>query len=158
MPPKSVETLLKETKIYQVINPKLVQAAPDLPLKKAVELMQENKSGYIVVAKGKKVVGIFTETDLVNKVLGRQVNWDNPMSEFMTHNPVVLNPEDSVGQAIDLMGERRFYHIPLVDNQQELVNVISVRTLIRFLAEFYPTEVYNLPPHPNQIMETQEGG
>ncbi len=158
MPPKSVETLLKETKIYQVINPKLVQAPPDISLKKAIEIMQEHKSGYIVVAKEKKVVGIFTETDVVNKILGRHVNWDAPVSQFMTPNPVVLNPEDSVGQAIDLMGERRFYHIPLVDNHQELVNVISVRTLIRFLAEFYPTEVYNLPPRPDQIMETQEGG
>lgn len=158
MPPKSVETLLKETKIYQIINPKLVQAPPDISLKKAIEIMQEHKSGYIVVAKEKKVVGIFTETDLVNKILGRNVNWDAPLSEFMTPDPVALNPEDSVGQAIDLMGERRFYHIPLVDNQRELVNVISVRTLIRFLAEFYPTEVYNLPPRPDQIMETQEGG
>ncbi len=158
MPPKSVETLLKETKIYQVINPRLVQAPPDISLKKAIELMQENKSGYIVVAKGKKVTGILTETDLVNKILGRTVNWASPISEFMTPNPVVLNPEDSVGQVIDLMGERRFYHVPLVNDQQELVNVISVRTLIRFLAEFYPTEVYNLPPRPNQIMETQEGG
>ena len=59
---------------------------------------------------------------------------------------------------IALMGEHRFYHIPLVDDRGELVNVISVRTLIRFLSEFYPTEVYNLPPRPDQVMRTPEGG
>ena len=158
MSQKPVEMLLKETKISQIINPKLVQAPPEISLKKAVELMQENKSGYVVISKNKKVVGIFTETDVVNKILGRNVNWNSPVSDHMTHDPVVLNPEDSVGQAIDLMGDRRFYHIPLVDNSKELVNVISVRTLIRFLAEFYPVEVYNLPPRPDQVMETPEGG
>ncbi len=86
------------------------------------------------------------------------MDWGKSVSEYMTKEPAVLNPNDSVGQAIDLMGERRVYHIPLIDEKGILVNVISARTLIRFLAEFYPTEVYNLPPRPNQIMETQEGG
>ena len=76
----------------------------------------------------------------------------------MTPNPSVLSPEDSVLQAIKLMGENRFYHIPLVDQNHQLTGVISVRTLIRFLAAFYPNEVYNLPPVHDQIMETQEGG
>jgi CBS domain-containing protein len=55
------------------------------------------------------------------------------------------------------MAERGFYHIPLVLNKQ-LTGILSVRTLIRFLAEFYPAEVYNLPPNPHQIMATPEGG
>ena len=158
MATKSVEALLKEKRIFEITNPKLVQAPPEISLKSAIALMQANRSGYIVIAKNKKVVGIFTETDIVQKILERDVDWESPVSAFMTQNPVVLKPTDSVGTAIDLMGERRFYHIPLVDDQQNLVNVISVRTLIRFLAEFYPTEVYNLPPVPDQIMETPEGG
>ena len=155
---KSVDKLLREKKIYQIVNPKLVQASPDISLREAIQLMQKNKSGYIVVAEKKKVVGIFTEVDVARKVLEKNMDWNRPLREFMAPNPVVLNLKDSVGQAIDLMGENRFYHIPLVDDKQELVNVISVRTLIRFLAEFYPTEVYNLPPRHDQIMATPEGG
>lgn len=158
MPTKSVETVLKEKKIYQIVNPKLVQAPPDISLENAVRLMQDHRSGYIVIARNKKAVGIFTETDIVHKVLEMNVDWKRPVDDFMTKDAVCLKMTDSVGQAIDLMGERRFYHIPLLDEKGELVNVLSVRTLIRFLAEFYPTEVYNLPPKPNQIMETQEGG
>ena len=155
---KSVEAVLKAKKIFEITNPKLVQAPPEISVRDAIKLMQENKSGYIVVAKNKKVVGIFTETDVVQKILDRDVDWGKPIGEFMTKDPAVLKPTDLAGAAIDLMGERRFYHIPLVDDKGELVNVLSVRTLIRFLAEFYPQEVYNLPPDPNQIMETQEGG
>ena len=158
MPPKPVDTLLKEKKIGDIINPRLIQAPPDISVKRAVEFMRENLSAYIVVAENKKVVGMFTESDVIWKILEKDVDWKKPIRDFMTKNPVVLTPNDSVGQAIDLMAEHRFYHIPLVNDKKELTGVLSVRTLVRFLAEFYPAEVYNLPPNPHQIMQTPEGG
>lgn len=158
MADKSVDSLLKAKKIKDIINPRLVQASPDISVTQAIQIMQENKSGYIVLAKGKKVIGIVTETDVIRKVLEQNIDWKQPISNFMTKDPAVLTPEDSVASAIDMMGIRRFYHIPLVNEKGELVNVISVRTLIRFLAEFYPNEILNLPPVPNQIMDSAEGG
>ncbi len=154
----SVETLLKEKKIYQVINPKCVTTHPDVSIKQAINVMQENKSGYIVVAEHNQCVGMFTETDVVRKILGKDVSWNAPIRDFMTKNPSVLSPNDPVGKAIELMGDNRFYHVPLVDANGNLSGVLSVRTLIRFLAEFYPTEVFNLPPDPNQVMTQPEGG
>ena len=158
METKPVDVLLKEKKIYQIVNPKLVQVPDDISVKDIIELMQKNKSGYVVLAKNKKVAGLFTETDVVNKILDKDVDWNRPAREFMTSDWATLKMTDPVGQAIDLMSEKRFYHIPLVDDNGNLVNVLSVRTLIRFLSEFYPTEIYNLPPQFNQVMETQEGG
>ncbi len=155
---KPVETLLKEKKIYEIINPKLVQTQPDVSIKRAIAIMQESKSGYIVVAENEKVVGVFTETDVIRKVLNKDVDWNKPIRDFMTKKPSVLSPNDPVGKAMDLMGDNRFYHVPLVDAKGNLVNVLSVRTLIRFLAEFYPNEIFNLPPDPNQVMTSPEGG
>ena len=158
MQTKPVETLLREKKIYQIVNPKLVQAPPDISIEDALKLMQQNKSGYIVIAKNKKVVGIFTENHVVLNILGHDVDYKRPVSDFMNKEPKVLQMSDEVGTAIDLMGQGDFYHIPLLDEKGNLANVLSVRTLIRFLAEFYPTEIYNLPPRANQIMPTAEGG
>ncbi len=155
---KPVEALIKEKKIYQIINPKLVQTHPDVSVKRAIDMMRESKSGYIVVAENGKVVGIFTETDVIRKILNKDVDWNRSISDFMTKNPYVLNPNDPVGKAIDLMGDNRFYHVPLVDANGNLVNVLSVRTLIRFFAEFYPNEVFNLPPDPSRVMTSPEGG
>lgn len=155
---KEVEDLLKEKKIYQILNPRLVQAPPTLTVKDAIKLMQEHRAGYIVIADKKKCVGIFTETDVVRKIVEKDVDWNRPVRDFMTSNPVCLQPDDSVGAAIDAMGSNRFYHIPLVNEKGELVQVISVRTMIRFLAEFYAAEVLNLPPDPNQVMKSAEGG
>ena len=154
----SVDKLLKEKKIAEVINPRLIQAPPSISVKDAVKLMQENQSAYIVVADGKRVVGMFTESDVVRNILGKDVDWGRPIRDFMTPEPVVLRPDDTVGKAIDAMAENNFYHIPLVSEQQKLTGVLSVRTLIRFLAEFYPGEVYNLPPNPHQVAQTAEGG
>lgn len=155
---KEFEELLREKKIYQIINPRLVQAPPSITVRDAIKLMQDHKAGYIVIVEKKKCVGIFTETDVVRKILEQDVDWDKQVREFMTPDPVCLKPDDSVGTAIDVMGSNRFYHIPLVDDKGELVQVISVRTLIRFLAEYYAAEVLNLPPHPNQVMTSPEGG
>jgi CBS domain-containing protein len=76
----------------------------------------------------------------------------------MTKEPVALRLDDTVGRAIDRMVELSFAHIPLVDERQRLVGSLSVRTLIRFLAEFYPAEIYNLPPDIHQVHDTAEGG
>lgn len=155
---KSVDSLLAEKKIFQIVNPRLVQAPSSTTLQNAIKLMQDQRAGYIVIADGGKPVGIFTETDVVRKVMGQDVDWSKPVRDFMTPTPVCLSPQATVGEAIDLMGTKRFYHIPLIDEKGNLVNVISVRTLIRFLAEFYPAEVLNLPPVPNQVMQSPEGG
>ena len=158
MNPKEVEDLLETKKIYQIINPRLVQAPSSTSVRDAIALMQEQRAGYVVITDNQKCVGIFTETDVMRKVLEQNADRNRPVREFMSPNPVCLKLEDSVGKAIEVMGKHRFYHIPLVNEKGELVQVISVRTLIRFLAEFYPAEVLNLPPDPNQVMKTPEGG
>jgi CBS domain-containing protein len=152
------ERKLKDKKISDVINPRLIQAPPDISVKRAVEFMRENQSAYLVLAENSRVVGVFTETDVVQKILNKKVDEHRPIRDFMTPTPVVLRPDDTVGRAVDLMAAEDVYHIPLVNEKQELNGVLSVRTLVRFLSEFYPAEVYNLPPNPHQVLRTQEGG
>jgi len=158
MPPKSTDKQLKEKKISEIVNPRLIQAPPDITVARAVDFMRENESAYIVVADKNKVVGMFTETDVIQKILDTDADWKKPIADFMTKKPLTLKPSDTVADAIDLMAEFGFYHIPLVDDNNDLAGVLSVRTLVRFLSEFYPAEVYNLPPDPGQVMPTAEGG
>ena len=156
--PKSVDQALKSRKLAEVVTAKFLQGGPDMSVQEAIGSMQEFRSGYVVIAEGKKCVGIFTENDVIFKIMGKDIDWDDPVSKYMTPDPAVLHPEDTVAAAIDLMGSRRFYHIPLINEKDELINVLSVRTLIRFLAELYPGEILNLPPRPSQITESREGG
>ena len=68
-----------------------------------------------------------------------------------------LSREATVGDAVRLMNERSFRNIPLV-KKGELVGSISVFDIITYLAECYPKATMNLPPLPEQVMDTVDGG
>jgi CBS domain-containing protein len=155
---KKIEELLREKKISQIINDRVVQAPPTISLKEAIHQMQFYRSGYIILTEDAAVVGVFTETDVVRKILGTDVDLSRPVSDFMTSVVHALSPDASVGEAIDLMAKQGIYHLPLTDEKHGYKGMLSVRTLIRFLAAYYPTEIYNLPPDPQQISHSAEGG
>ncbi|MBF0253628.1 MAG: CBS domain-containing protein [Candidatus Omnitrophica bacterium] len=158
MPDKNIEELLKQKRIAEIVNPRLVRASWDITVAAAIDLMQANRSAYVVLTDGEAIKGIFTEVEVAEKILGSEESRARPVRDFMNAEPVFLSAEDSVGSAIDLMAKKKMYYLPLVASGGRLTGVLSVRTLIRFLAECYPTEVYNLPPDPGHFSDTPEGG
>src|SRR3990167_4848835 len=104
MPAKTIEEILKETKIYQILRPKLVTTPSDVPLKDALALMHREKAGYIVVADAHlKVVGMFTEREVLMKVLRPGVSLSEPVSKYMRTDVHALSKADTVGTALDAM-------------------------------------------------------
>jgi CBS domain-containing protein len=159
MPLKTISEILKDTQIYQILRPKCVSSPPDVSLREALQLMQDQKSGYIVVTdKHLHVLGIFTERDVLMKVLGKGVSLDEPMKKYMNTDLVALSKSDSVGAAIKAMEQYNVRHIPLVDELGQMTGVLSVRTIANFISELFPTEVFNLPPKSDQVFDTMEGG
>ena len=159
MPAKTIEEILKETKIYQILRPKLVTTLPGVSLQEALDTMHKEKAGYIVIADlHLKVEGIFTERDVLMKVMKKGVDLSEPVANYMTHDLPALSKTDTVGAAINYMKENNVRHIPLVDELGQMNGVLSIRTIVNFLAELFPTEVFNLPPKSDQIHETVEGG
>ena len=158
MPAKTIEEMLKQTKIYEILRPKLVMSLPTTPLKEALELMQAEKTGYIVIAdEHSKVVGMFTEREVLMNVMRPGVTLAEPVSQFMRKDVHTLTKTDTVGTALEAMDKFSIRHVPLVDEFQQLCGILSIRTIVTFLAEFFPTEVFNLPPKP-QVPRTVEGG
>lgn len=159
MPTKTIEEILNQTKIYQILRPKLVTASPDITLQEALDRMRQEKAGYIVLADHHlKVVGMFTERDVLMKVLKKGVSLSEPVEKYMRKNPKTLSKTDNLETAIRTMEEESVRHIPLVDELGQMNGVLSIRTVVNFLAELFPTEVFNLPPKADQIHETVEGG
>lgn len=159
MATKTIEEILKDTKIHQILRPKLVTALPDIALKEALDLMHREKAGYIVVADAHlKVVGMFTEREVLMNVMKPGVAMDDPMSKYMRTDIHTLKKSDTVGDALKAMHDFSIRHVPLVDEFGQMNGVLSIRTIVNFLAELLPVEVFNLPPKPDQIHETVEGG
>ena len=131
---------------------------PSTPLFRAIEVMKNDEGGCaIVCAADRSVVGIFTERDLLTKVVGQDIDQNAPVSQWMSPVVATLTPEATIGDAVAIMNNRGYRNIPLVKDGK-LVGSISVFDVIRYLAESYPKSTMNLPPNPRQIMDSTEGG
>jgi CBS domain-containing protein len=130
---------------------------PATPLAEAIELMKGDEGGCVIVCEQGRVVGVFTERDLLMKVIGEEVDMQTPVSDWMSSAVSTLTPDATIGDAVSMMNEKSFRNIPLVKDGQ-LVGSISVFDVIYYLAESYPKETMNLPPIPDQVMTTEDGG
>jgi CBS domain-containing protein len=141
---------LLETKDY-------VCASPSTALAEAVEQMKKDEGGCVIICEDERVVGIFTERDFLNKIVGGEVDMSAPVSRWMSSAVETLGPEATIGDAVRVMNDKGYRNIPLVQDGR-LIGSISVFDVITYLAESYPKETMNLPPVPAQVMDTQEGG
>jgi len=130
---------------------------PSTPLRQAIELMKQDEGGCAIVCESNRVVGIFTERDLLTKIIGEEIDLNAPVRNWMSPAVSTLTPDHTIGDAVDMMQARSFRNIPLVKDGK-LVGSISVFDVISYLAESYPKATMNLPPSPNQIMDSTDGG
>jgi CBS domain-containing protein len=131
--------------------------APQQTVAAAVALMREKKVGCILVMDGERVVGIFTERDLLRKVLAAGRPLSLPVADFMTRNPVTVHPKEPIGLAIRRMEEGGYRHLPVIDEAGRPVGVLSVKRIVHYLVEHYQPTVYNLPPDPAAVPHEAEG-
>lgn len=93
----------------------------------AVKTMAEKNIGSVVVVDGDgKVCGIVTERDLLRRLLGGKLDQSKtPLSAIMTAEPHVASIEDEHFDWLRLMSNKRFRHLPVVDDEGRLVNLMS---------------------------------
>jgi CBS domain-containing protein len=132
--------------------------APSMPLSQAIEAMKKDEGGCAIICEqGDRVVGIFTERDLLTKVVGETIDMTAPVSDWMSPVVATLTPDATIGDAVAIMNDKGYRNIPLVKGGK-LVGSISVFDVIRYLAESYPKTTMNLPPNPDQVMDSTDGG
>ena len=127
------------------------------PLSAAIEAMRREKTGCLLVTRGGRLVGIFTERDLLTRVLATDLPLSVPMAECLTANPVKVSPQDSVQTAIERMEQGGYRHLPVVDEMNRPVGILSAQRVVHYLAEHFPALVYNQPPDPNKVPDAAEG-
>ncbi len=99
---------------------------PDVAVTECVRRMTAAKIGALIVLDGHKLIGIFTERDALNKVLGAGLDpRSTKVSEVMTKDPVCAPPTATVAEAMELVTKRRFRHLPIVENGKVLAVVSS---------------------------------
>ena len=101
--------------------------------------------------------GVLTERDIFERIVGGQVDLNQPVESLMTAEPRTLDLDQTIRDAIELMQIGRYRNIPIVDGGGHLVGVVRQNDIIKYLAESFPEELLNLPPRPHQRMKEPEG-
>jgi len=105
----------------------VVTARGDVTVAEAARLMRPRHVGAVAVIEGEKLVGIFTERDALYRVVadGRDPQATR-LSEVMTHNPQTIHPDKPFPDALHIMYEGGFRHVPVVEEGRP-VGIISAR-------------------------------
>jgi CBS domain-containing protein len=156
---RSIEDVLRGEKLrYLSLGDVVETVATGSPLRGALELLKERRA--VLVEKEGLVTGIFTERDYLDKLAGVTVDLDRPIDEFMTPDPQAVSPDDTIDTVMKLMTKGGYRHLPVVAADGSVVGLVSSRDIIEHFAEFFPVEIYNLPPrlHQDQAINSREGG
>jgi CBS domain-containing protein len=98
--------------------------------REAAQVMVDNHISAIVITDDVgNLEGIVTERDMVHRVLVTNIHADDlKLGEIMTKNPMTVSPDDSAMDALELMRERKFRHLPVAKNGK-VVGMVSIRDL-----------------------------
>ena len=152
--------LAKSLKVDSVsrLNPTPpLQVGPTQSVAQAVALMRRQEVGCVLVCDNAELVGIFTERDLLRRVLTPGKPLTMPVSECMTPHPVVVHPKEPIAAAVRRMVDGGYRHLPVIDPAGRPVGILSVKRIIHYLVEHFPGTIYNLPPDPGAIPNEREG-
>lgn len=121
---------MTERTVFQSTSQRpLVSLLPHASVWDAACIMTKANCGSVLIVDGAGVMqGILTERDLMTRVLAKALNpQTTPVSEVMTHNPQSVGPDMKVSEAVLIMIERGFRHLPIVSSSSRILGVFSVR-------------------------------
>jgi CBS domain-containing protein len=110
-------------------------------------MLARHQAGVLVVDGPGRLIGIFTERDVLNRVVGKNLDpRATPLSAVMTRNPEALSPRDRIGYAVNQMSVAGYRTIPLIDAERRPVGIVTVTDFIRWLVDLFPEAVLNIRP------------
>jgi len=131
--------------------------SPRQTVAEAVALMRREQMGSVLVCQDQRIEGIFTERDLMKRILAVGKPLTTPVANCMTPHPVVVHPKDSIATAVRRMVEGGYRHLPVIDEAGAPLGILSVKRIVHYLIEHFPTTIYNLPPDPDFVPRAAEG-
>ena len=138
VPATAIEADLLRDRIARLKPKAPTCVSADTTVQGALETMIDQRIGCLVVvdqADDGRLVGIFSERDALLKINTDAARFaDQPISKFMTPNPVTLRMSDKIAFALHKMDVGGYRHIPILDEQQ-LAGIISIRDILGYLTE-----------------------
>jgi CBS domain-containing protein len=152
-----VEERIKVVEVLALgIDPPVIADA-NTSLREVIREMRDRRASCALLTREDRLAGVFTERDVVTRVIGTPGLLDGPVAEVMTSDPEHVRRGDRLSTTVRLMRRRGYRHVPVVDEVGRVLGCVQHENVVDYLAEVYP-EVLNLPPDPDQVILTREGG
>jgi len=112
---------------------KILPISPDQTVHEALALMAEYDVGALMVMQGQRLVGILSERDYARKgILQGHHSKDTKVREIMTSPVVSVSPQYTVDDCMNMMTERHFRHLPVLDNDR-VVGIVSIGDMVKWV-------------------------
>ena len=109
----------------------IISCTPDMPMRDVVALLASRRIGALPVVEGGRVVGIFSERDVIYRLAGEgNACLDRLVGEVMTSPAITVHKRTSLLDALSLMTERRIRHLPVVEDE-DMCGFISIGDLVK---------------------------
>lgn len=117
-------------KVKFLMSKQLIKVQKGTPVKEAVKIMADNNVGSILIFDNDKLLGIFTERDLL-RVVASGIDLDKPIEFVATVCDLITVDEDTpVGEAAKIMAQHNIRHLIVTDKSGKVVGILSIRDII----------------------------
>jgi CBS domain-containing protein len=141
---------MRSMPIADVMSPRVVSVKPEETVQVAISRMLEDNVGSVAVCEQERLVGIFTERDVL-RLAGDGAHFEQlRVGDVMTRSLVTVTPDVEVVDAARLMSERKIRHLPVLHGEN-LLGVVGIREVMRSLVEHLWRK------HDPEIRETARG-
>lgn len=124
-------------RVMDAMTSSLISIGAEESILKCTKTMIKEGVGSLVVVDGKKLLGIVTERDMLNKVIAKVVDIkETPVSKIMTKKPIYASPDLDLYDAIVLMRLENIRRLPVVD-KGEVVGLLTHRDVLSIQPELY---------------------
>jgi CBS domain-containing protein len=114
------------TKVHEVMTKRPRGVSPDTPLSQVAAVMESEDIGAVPVVEGDELVGMVTDRDIVIRAVAKGKNPSGmPVREIFSREVVAVGPDDDLSNALELMASHQVRRVPVVDQENRLVGIVS---------------------------------
>ncbi|OYT54083.1 MAG: inosine-5-monophosphate dehydrogenase [Candidatus Hecatellales archaeon ex4484_218] len=126
----------KKVVVGEIMRKKIVTVKPSLTVFEALRLMCQKNVEDLIIVKGKKPIGILTESDLIKKVFVKELNPKTiKVLDIMSKPLVTVPPHYDIAAAATLMAKNNIRRLPIVE-KGKLVGIVTVKELIKHFRDY----------------------
>jgi CBS domain-containing protein len=122
-------------RIHDILSTKgfdVIHIRPEASVREVVRLLKEHNLGAVVVSPdGGEIAGIVSERDVIRQLADGVEFLERPVTAIMTSDVHSCTPKDSVQSVMSAMTERRIRHLPVVDEHNALVGIVSIGDVVK---------------------------